>query len=55
MRMKIEYDQSFTACQGQAWKPPSGACVDDIVAEYVCILNKESVALICGRPSDRYH
>ncbi|KAG9062895.1 hypothetical protein KI688_005202 [Linnemannia hyalina] len=33
MRMKIKYDQNFTACQGEAWKLPSGACVDDIVAE----------------------
>ncbi|KAG0250408.1 hypothetical protein BGZ95_007210, partial [Linnemannia exigua] len=42
MKMKIEYDQNFTACQGEAWKLPSGACVDDIVAEYVRTLNKES-------------
>lgn len=42
MRMKIEYDQNFAACQGDSWKLPSGACVDDIVAEYVRTLNKES-------------
>ncbi|KAH7033825.1 hypothetical protein BKA57DRAFT_190981 [Linnemannia elongata] len=42
MRMKIEFDQNFTAWQGEAWKLPSGACVDDIVAEYVRTLNKES-------------
>ncbi|KAF9273779.1 hypothetical protein BGZ88_003521, partial [Linnemannia elongata] len=31
MRMKFEYDQTFTACQGEVWKLPSGAYVDDIV------------------------
>lgn len=42
MRMKFEYDQNFTACQGEVWKLPSGVCVDDIVTEYVRTLSKGS-------------
>ncbi|KAF9960795.1 hypothetical protein BGZ65_011708 [Modicella reniformis] len=42
MRMKIEYDQNFAIFQGEAWKLPSGACVDDIVGQYVRALIKES-------------
>ncbi|KAG0221574.1 hypothetical protein B0O80DRAFT_304954 [Mortierella sp. GBAus27b] len=42
VKMKAEFDQNFAAFQGIPWKLSSGACVDDIVAEHVRTLNKES-------------
>ncbi|KAF9968766.1 hypothetical protein BGZ70_008397 [Mortierella alpina] len=42
LRMRTEYEENFAAFQGEAWMLPSGACVDDIVAQYVRTLSKES-------------
>ncbi|KAF9944900.1 hypothetical protein BGZ72_001855 [Mortierella alpina] len=42
VRMRAEYDENVAAFHGEAWMLPSGACVDDVVAQYVRTLNKES-------------
>ncbi|CAO3566120.1 unnamed protein product [Mortierella alpina] len=42
LRMRTEYDEHFAAFRGEVWMLPSGACVDDIVAQYVRALSKES-------------
>jgi hypothetical protein len=41
-KMRAEYDDNFAAFKSEAWKLASGACVDDIVGQYVRDLNKES-------------
>ncbi|KAF9286851.1 hypothetical protein BGZ68_002510 [Mortierella alpina] len=41
-KMRMEYEENLAAFQGKAWMLPSGACVDDIVAQHVRTLNKES-------------
>ncbi|KAF9987369.1 hypothetical protein BGZ75_000679 [Mortierella antarctica] len=47
MRMRTEYDENFASFKDEAWMLPSGACVDDIVSQYVRTLSRESALHSC--------
>ncbi|KAG9071528.1 hypothetical protein KI688_005740 [Linnemannia hyalina] len=42
LKMNSEFDHNFAAFVGEAWMLPSGACADEVVAQYVRTLSKES-------------